>query len=140
MSKFPDWFTREYKKWGRSQPGEEDFLAFCELLGYPPAIVLGWLQGDMVPKGAELLSIAGVFGMKVYSLLGQPEPDQELLKIYISFSHLTGEYRSKLAHALWEALMEMSQKGLTVRSEEAKPILSQVFKKWGFETTNNNQL
>ena len=138
MSKFPDWFKRAYKQWSRSQPGEEDFLAFCDLLGYSPAIILGWLQGDFIPQGAELLSIAGLFGTKVYSLLGQPEPDPELVKIYNSFSHLTGEYRVKLAHALWEAQTEMSQKGVTVRSEESKLILSQVFKKWGFETPNNN--
>jgi hypothetical protein len=108
------------------------------LLGYSPAIVLNWLQGDSIPQGAELLSIAGLFGTKVYSLLSQPEPDPELVKIYNSFSHLTGEYRVKLAHALWEAQTEMSQKGVTVRSEESKSILSQVFKKWGFETPNNN--
>ena len=69
MSKFSDWFKRAYKQWSRSQPGEEDFLAFCDLLGYSPAIVLNWLQGDSLPQGAELLSIAGVFGTKVYSLL-----------------------------------------------------------------------
>jgi transcriptional regulator with XRE-family HTH domain len=138
MSKFPVWFKRAYKQWSRSQPGEEDFLAFCDLLGYSPAIVLNWLQGDSIPQGAELLSIAGLFGTKVYSLLSQPEPDPELVKIYNSFSHLTGEYRVKLAHALWEAQTEMSQKGVTVRSEESKSILSQVFKKWGFETPNNN--
>jgi len=138
MSQFSDWFNREYKRWSRSQPGEEDFLAFCALLGYLPAIVLSWLQGDSIPQGAELLSIAGLFGTKVYSLLGQPEPDLEFLKIYHSFSHITGEYRSRVAHALWEAQTEMSQKGVTVRSEEAKSILSQAFKKWGFETPNNN--
>ncbi|PKN84440.1 MAG: hypothetical protein CVU46_14160 [Chloroflexi bacterium HGW-Chloroflexi-8] len=113
-------------------------MAFCDLLGYSPAIVLNWLQGDSIPQGAELLSIAGLFGTKVYSLLGQLEPDPELVKIYNSFSHLTGEYRSKVAHALWEAQTEMSQKNVTVRSEEAKSILSQAFKKWGFETPLNN--
>jgi len=138
MSKFPDWFKRAYKQWSRSQPGEEDFLAFCDLLGYSPAIVLNWLQGDSIPQGAELLSIAGLFGPKVYSLFGQLEPDPELVKIYNSFSHLTGEYRSKVAHALWEAQTEMSQKNVTVRSEEAKSILSQAFKKWGFETPTKN--
>ena len=125
MSKFPDWFKREYKQWSRSQPGEEDFLAFCDLLGYSPAIVLNWLQGDSIPQGAELLSIAGVFGTKVYSLLGQPEPDPELVKIYNSFSHLTGEYRGKLAQALYEAQMEMRQKGVISNSKEAKSILDE---------------
>ena len=78
MSKFSDWFNKAYNKWRKSQPGEEDFLAFCDLLGYSPAIVLSWLQGNSIPQGAELLSIAGLFGTKVYSLLGQPEPDPEL--------------------------------------------------------------
>ena len=138
MSKFPVWFKRAYKQWSRSQPGEEDFLAFCDLLGYSPAIVLNWLQGDSIPQGAEILSIAGLLGVKAYEVLGQPEPDSELLKIYNSFSHLTGEHRGKLAHALWEAQTQMSQKGVTVRSEEAKSILFQAFRKWGFETPTKN--
>lgn len=43
----------------------------------------------------------------------------------------------RLAKALWEAQTEMSQKGVTVRSEEAKSILYQAFKKWGFEASLN---
>jgi len=132
MSKFPNWFTRAYKQWSRSQPGEEDFLAFCELLGYSPAIVLNWLQGDSIPQGAELLSIAGLFGTEVYSLLGQPEPDPELVKIYNSFSHLRGESRSKLALALWEAQIEMQQSKIASNSDAAKIILTEVLDRWGF--------
>jgi len=132
MSKFPDWFKRAYKQWSRSQPGEEDFLAFCDLLGYSSAIVLGWLQGDFIPQGAELLSIAGLFGTKVYSLLGQPEPNSELLKIYNSFSHLSGESRSKLALALWEAQIEMQQSQITSSSDAAKIILTEALDRWGF--------
>jgi len=134
MSNFPAWFNRAYKRWSRSQAGEEDFIAFCDLLGYPPSKVLGWLHGEFIPEGPEALSIAGVLGVNAYDVLNIPKPDQELLKIYQSFSHLSGDYRSNLAHALWEAQTEMSQKGVTVRSEEAKSILSQAFTKWGFET------
>ena len=137
MSQFSDWFNREYKRWSRSQPGEEDFLAFCALLGYLPANVISWFQGDSVPQGAELLNIAGMFGPKIYPLLGQPEPEPELLKIYNSFTHLTGEYRSKLALALWEAQKEMHKRGVTANSEDAKPILNKAFKKWGFEAKEN---
>ncbi len=131
MSKFPDWFKRAYKQWSQSQPGEEDFLAFCELLGYAPAIVLNWLQGDSIPQGAELLSIAGLFGTKMYSLLGQPEPDPELLKIYNSFSHLSGESRSKLALALYEVELRLKAEKLSVKSNQAKEILEVVFAKYG---------
>lgn len=131
MSKFPDWFKRAYKQWSQSQPGEEDFLAFCELLGYAPAIVLNWLQGDSIPQGAELLSIAGLFGTKVYSLLSQPEPDPELLKIYNSFSHLSGESRSKLALALYEVELRLKAEKLSVKSNQAKEILEVVFAKYG---------
>jgi len=133
MSKFLPWFTKEYKQWVRSHPGEEDFLAFCELLGYSPAKIFSWLQGDSVPQDAEILSIAGIFGINVYSLLGQPEPDPELLKIYNSFAHLTGEYRGKLAQALWEVQMEMQLKQITTRSDETKIILANAFRKWGID-------
>ncbi len=137
MSNFPAWFNRAYKRWSRSQAGEEDFIAFCDLLGYPPSKVLGWLHGELVPEGPEVLSIAGILGIDVYEVLSQPEPDPELIKIYNSFTHLAGEYRGTLAHALWEAHVEMSQKGITASSEEAKHILSEAFKKWGFEASGN---
>ena len=136
MSKFPDWFKRAYKQWSRSQPGEEDFLAFCDLLGYSPAIVLNWLQGDSIPQGAELLSIAGLFGTKVYSLLGQPDPDPELMKIYNSFSHLNGEYRGKLAQALFEVGQQMTKENIPVESIEAKMIIEVVFNKLGLNSQN----
>jgi hypothetical protein len=135
MSKFPDWFKRAYKQWSQSQPGEEDFLAFCELLGYAPAIVLNWLQGDSIPQGAELLSIAGLFGTKVYSLLGQLEPDPELVKIYNSFSHLSGESRSKLALALYEVELRLKAEKLTVKSNQAKEIFEEIFAKYKLDNS-----
>jgi hypothetical protein len=35
--------------------------------------------------------------------------DPELMKIYHAFSHLHGEFRSRLAQALWEAEKEMKE-------------------------------
>jgi transcriptional regulator with XRE-family HTH domain len=137
MSKFPDWFKREYRRWSRSQPGEEDFLAFCSLLGYTPETVLSWMHGESTPQNGEVLSIAGLFGVKVYKVLGMPEPDKELLKTYESFSNLAGELRSKAAHALWEADVEIKQKQLHPESDEAKAILAKAFDKWGFTVSGN---
>ena len=136
MSNFPAWFTRAYKRWSRSQAGEEDFIAFCDLLGYPPSKVLGWLHGEFLPEEPEVLSIAGIFGTDIYEVLDLPKPEPQLLKIYKSFAHLTGENRGKIAHALWEAQIEMSEKGVTATSEEAKSILSEAFKKWGIDKPN----
>lgn len=132
MSNFPDWFKREYRRWSRSQPGEEDFLAFCSLLGYTPNTVLSWLHGESIPQNGEVLSIADMFGVKVYKVLGLPEPDKEILKAYASFSNLAGELRSKAAHALWEADAEIKQKQVAPESDEAKAILAKSFDKWGF--------
>jgi hypothetical protein len=131
MSNFPAWFNRAYKRWSRSQAGEEDFIAFCDLLGYPPSKVLGWLHGEFLPEGSEILSIAGTLGTEVYSTLGLPAVDAELLKIYHAFSHLHGEFRSRLAQALWEAEKEMKEKGISASSPDAGGILSATFTKWG---------
>ena len=137
MSKFPDWFTREYRRWSRSQPGEEDFLAFCSLLGYTPETVLSWMHGETTPQNGEVLSIAGMFGVKVYKVLGMPEPDKELLKTFNSFSNLAGELRCKAAHALWEADVEIKQKHLLPESDEAKAVLAKAFDKWGFTVSGD---
>ena len=131
MSNFPAWFNRAYKRWSRSQAGEEDFIAFCDLLGYPPSKVLGWLHGEFLPEGSEILSIAGTLGKAVYSTLGLPAVDPELMKIYHAFSHLHGEFRSRLAQALWEAEKEIEQKRILSNSEEAKAILKDAFTRAG---------
>lgn len=137
MSNFPDWFKREYRRWSRSQPGEEDFLAFCSLLGYTPNTVLSWLHGVSIPQNGEVLSIAGMFGVKVYKVLGLPEPDKEILKAYASFSNLAGELRSKAAHALWEADTEINRRHLSPTSDEAKGIIAKTFDKWGFSVSGS---
>ena len=131
MSNFPAWFNRAYKRWSRSQAGEEDFIAFCDLLGYPPSKVLGWLHGEFLPEGPEILSIAGTLGIEAFSTLSLPAVDPELMKIYHAFSHLHGEFRSRLAQALWEAEKEIEQKRILSNSEEAKAILKDAFTRAG---------
>jgi hypothetical protein len=131
MSKFPSWFTSAYDRWKKSQPGEEDFPAFCDLLGYPATKVMNWLEGETEPQGSELLNIAGICGTEIYSVLDQPEPDPELLTFFQSFPHFSGEDRSKLAETLWEAEKEMKVKGISASSADAGGILSAAFTKWG---------
>ena len=131
MSNFPAWFNRAYKRWSRSQPGEEDFLAFCDLLGYPPSKVLGWLHGEFLPKEQEVLSIAGILGVKVYEALNLPKSDPELIKIYKSFAHLQGQDRSNLALALLEVERILEEDNISTKSPEAKEIVKNTFEKYG---------
>jgi hypothetical protein len=92
---------------------------------------LGWLHGEFLPEGSEILSIAGTLGTEVFSTLGLPAVDPELMKIYHAFSHLHGEFRSRLAQALWEAEKEIEQKRILSNSEEAKAILKDAFTRAG---------
>ena len=131
MSNFPAWFNRAYKRWSRSQAGEEDFIAFCNLLGYPPSKVLGWLHGEFLPEGPEVLSIAGILGVEVYQALDLPKPDPELLKIYESFAHLTGQDRSNLALALIEVERVLKEDKISMKAPEARDIIKSTFEKYG---------
>jgi len=131
MSNFPAWFNRAYKRWSRSQAGEEDFIAFCDLLGYPPSKVLGWMQGEFLPEKPEVLSIAGILGVEVYQVLDLPKPDPELLRIYGSFSHLSGQDRSNLALALLEIEKIFEEDNISTKSPEAKEIIKSTFEKYG---------
>jgi hypothetical protein len=131
MSNFPAWFNRSYKRWSRSQAGEEDFIAFCDLLGYPPSKVLGWLHGEFLPEGSEVLSIAGILGIKVYQVLDLPKPDPELIKIYGSFVHLTGQDRSNIALALLEVDRILKEDNISSISPAAKEIVKNTFEKYG---------
>ena len=60
------------------------------------------MHGEFFPEGSEVLKIAGILGVKVYEALDLPKPDPELIKILGSFTHLTGQDRSKLALTLLE--------------------------------------
>ena len=131
MSNFPAWFNRAYKRWSRSQAGEEDFIAFCDLLGYPPSKVLGWMHGEVLPEKPEVLSIAGILGVEVYQVLDLPKPDPELLKIYGSFSRLSGQDRSNLALALLEIEKIFEEDNISTKSPEAKEIIKSTFEKYG---------
>ncbi len=89
------------------------------------------MHGELIPEGPEILSIAGTLGTEAYSTLGLPAVDPELIKIYHAFSHLHGEFRSRLAQALWEAEKEIEQKRILSNSEEAKAILKDAFTRAG---------
>jgi hypothetical protein len=95
------------------------------------------MHGESTPQNGEVLSLAGMFGVKVYKVLEMPEPDNELLKTFNSFSNLAGELRSKAAHALWEADVEIKQKQLLPESDEAKAILTKAFDRWGFSVSGS---
>jgi hypothetical protein len=89
------------------------------------------LHGEFLPEGPEILCIAGTLGTEVYSILGLPAVDTELMKIYHAFSHLHGEFRSRMVQALWEAENEMKEKGISASSPDAGEILNAAFSKWG---------
>jgi hypothetical protein len=133
MSKFPDWFKRAYKRWTRSHPGGEDFLAFCAWVGYPPALILDWIQGDAIPNGHEALNLASILGKKVYTVLDIPQPDVEIFKVSEFFSELNGIYRARLARILWEAAQEMQEKGIPASSEQGMQIVIEAFRNGGFD-------
>ena len=131
MSNFPAGFNRAYKRWSQSQAGEEDFIAFCDLLDYPPSKVLGWLHGEFLPEGPEILSIAGTLGIDVYKVLDLPKPEPELLKLYYRFSHLRGQDRSKLVLAIFEVERLLKEDNISSSSLEATEIIKNVFEKFG---------
>ena len=131
MSDFPAWFNKAYKRWSRSQAGEEDFIAFCDLLGYPPSKVLGWLHGEFLPEGPEILSIAGTLGTDVYKVLNLPKPVPELLKLYSQFSHLQGQDRSRLVLAIFEVERLLNEDNISTSSPKATELIKNVFEKYG---------
>jgi hypothetical protein len=93
------------------------------------------MHGESTPQNGEVLSIAGLFGVNVYRILGLAEPDAELMKAYASFSNLAGELRCKAAHALWEADEEIKERKISPESDQAKIILANAFDKWGFSVS-----
>ena len=139
MPTFTKWFKRKHTQWVRSQPGKkDDFLGFCEFLGYPPAKVLDWMNGSNIPQDTEVLCLAGLFGMEIYQLLCIPEPDPKILENFQAFGNLSGKHRAQIAQAIFESQTEIEQRGIAFNSEDAKKIFADVFQKWGFENPNSD--
>jgi hypothetical protein len=89
------------------------------------------MHGEFLPEGSEILSIAGTLGKEVYQTLDLPKPDPELIKIYGSFSHLTGQDRSNLALALHDVERILKKDNISTNSPEAKEIIKITFEKYG---------
>jgi len=89
------------------------------------------MHGEFLPEEPEVLSIAGIFGVKVYQVLDRPMPDPELIKIFGSFAHLSGQDRSNLALALFEVERILKEDKISTKSTEAKEIIKNTFKKYG---------
>ncbi|OPX81763.1 MAG: hypothetical protein A4E52_02160 [Pelotomaculum sp. PtaB.Bin013] len=89
------------------------------------------MQGEFLPEKPEVLSIAGILGVEVYQVLDLPKPDPELLRIYGSFSHLSGQDRSNLALALLEIEKIFEEDNISTKSPEAKEIIKSTFEKYG---------
>ena len=106
-------------------------MAFCDLLGYSPSKVLGWLHGEYLPEEQEVLSIAGTLGIDVYKVLDRPKPEPELLKLYYQFSHLQGQDRSRLVLAIFEVERLLKEGNISTSSPEATEIMKNVFEKYG---------
>jgi hypothetical protein len=78
-----------------------------------------------------VLSIAGILGVEVYQALDLLKPDPELIKIFGSFAHLTGQDRSNLALALLEVERILKKDNISMKSPEAKEIVKNTLEKFG---------
>ena len=132
MTIFQEWFSKVYQDWCRNLSGKEDFLAFCDFLGYPPYKVLEWLQGEEIPRGAEVLNLAANFGCEVYRTLNLEPPNPEILKIFTKFPHLDGDERSRLSIALYEIQQRAQEEGLSFTSPEGKSLVKSILTRAGW--------
>lgn len=135
MSIFTNWLGKEYRKWVRAQSAPEDFLTFSALLGYHPSVVASWMAGDAIPQDGEVMSIASLLNVKVYDILELPHPDEDLFRIFKSISHITGDFRYRLACALLDVESEMHERGIDSNSPEAGDIFKRAFERWRFPST-----
>ena len=78
-----------------------------------------------------MLSIARILGIKVYQVLEDPKPDPELINIFKSFGHLTGQDRSNLALALHDVERILKKEKISTKAPEAKEIIKNTFEKYG---------
>lgn len=72
--RFRAWFNEQWAEWDKRQQRRTTQQELADYLGITRASVAQYARGGQVPNGENLEKIAGVFGSKVYEILGAKPP------------------------------------------------------------------
>lgn len=133
MATVKDWLNQKFMDWEKAQGHKQSYYAFARYLEVSQSGLGQWMVGTGVPSGDDLLSIASKLGPEVYDVLGLPRPNTEVQRVTVSFAILPPDIRQHLTGALTEAEQALRQERLRPDSADARRIVLQVLKKWGFD-------
>lgn len=122
---FKDWFYDEFIKWrGKTMASVTDFAIY---LGYKQPVVSGWLNGRNKPSAKTLPRLANKLGNGIYSVMGLPAPDE--------LESLPSVFLDPILAARREYTIELSNKGITSDTPEARQIIKDAFDRHGVKFT-----
>lgn len=135
MATIKDWLAQKFTAWEKTQGSRQSYYAFARHLGVSQSGLGAWMNGDSVPGGDELITIADKLGPEVYDVLGLPRPNAEVQRITVSFASLPPDIRQRLTSAISEVDQALRQQRLRPEDAAARPVALAVLEKWGFRYT-----
>jgi len=104
MSKnpFAEFLEREFTRIQFERRKRLTINEFAELLGFSPAAVSLWLNGDRKPDKFSVIQLAKILSPEIYDYFDLPRPDPLLVDIDREFPNLTASQQ----HAIHEQVGE----------------------------------
>ena len=104
MEDFKTWFEKKYIEWLSKRGRRGSIREFSEWLGISQSLVANWIGGHRKPGPdyADKIAISFGYDMTVYTLLGLPKPDKDLLWAKKKYPKMTPAQRKRFADILNE--------------------------------------
>jgi len=113
MKTTQDFFNEKFRQWGIKTRRRPTITAFAKYLDVSQATMSGWMAGNTVPNGENLLNVGQKLGYEIYDILGLPRPKVErAFYWYRDPDNPDDDVRKRVQDANLEAIRIIRESGL----------------------------
>ena len=133
-----DYITAKYLHWRADKYGRAGSAAmFARAIGISPQLLSAWMNKGQIPTDQETINLlVNYFGFEVYDILGFPRPDAGDPRSTLLSVGFPSEFVEAVLAARAEFSAELSKRGITQDSPEAREIIKQAFARHGVQLTD----
>ncbi len=136
MATCKEWLAQQFAAWERAQGRKQSYYAFARYLGVNQTDLAQWMDGTLLPTGADVHTLAARLGLEIYDTLSLPRPNPQIERLTAGFASLPSGLRERLSMAVWETGQYIQTRSLPSESVEAKKAAFEVFARFGIRLTD----
>lgn len=132
--KLSDWLETQYLLWkGDSKKTYTDFAVYLDV---PNTSLSNWLNSGTKMRADTVSKIARKLGPEIYDVLGLDRPDANDPRSVLFTAGFPPELVERLLLAREEYSTELSKRGISTDSPEAREIIKTALARHGFHLTD----